>query len=105
MIRTSDPTIQVTPPSPTKIDDDNKKHGKEINCTDESTYTIEGHEETKRQFSIMIEKGFAKFCWLIAYTPKRCRYDPESPPKFNMALNLLFAFVSCIFLVVIAGNF
>ncbi|CAD6447145.1 5a1d9107-365e-4f9d-8236-acfb38a09c5e [Sclerotinia trifoliorum] len=98
MIRTSDPIIQVTPPSPTEIDDDNKKHGKDTNCTHESTSSMDGHEETKRQFSIMIEKGFANFCWLIAYTPKRCRYDPESPPKFNMALNLLFAF-ACTFTV------
>ncbi|ROV87729.1 hypothetical protein VMCG_10594 [Cytospora schulzeri] len=28
---------------------------------------------------------------LLTWTPRRCRYDPDSPPKFNLALNLLFA--------------
>ncbi|KUI62359.1 Putative uncharacterized transporter YgaY [Cytospora mali] len=28
---------------------------------------------------------------LLTWTPKRCRYDPDSPPKFSLALNLLFA--------------
>ncbi|KAI4123831.1 MAG: hypothetical protein LQ341_007143, partial [Variospora aurantia] len=29
---------------------------------------------------------------VLSYTPKRCRYDPANPPKFSIALNLLFAF-------------
>lgn len=29
---------------------------------------------------------------IIFYTPKRCRYDPASPPRFSTPLNLLFAF-------------
>jgi len=29
---------------------------------------------------------------IITYTPRRCRWDPDSPPKFSMALNVLFAF-------------
>ncbi|KAJ8058335.1 hypothetical protein OCU04_012527 [Sclerotinia nivalis] len=99
MIRTSDLTIEATPPSPPKTDvDDNENHGKHINYTHESTSTVEGHDEKKQQFSIMIENCFAKFWGLITYTPKRCRYDPESPPKFSMALNLLFAF-ACTFTV------
>lgn len=28
----------------------------------------------------------------LFYTPKRCRYDPDNPPKFSIGLNLLFAF-------------
>lgn len=31
---------------------------------------------------------------IITWMPKNCRYDPDKPPKFNLALNLLFAFVS-----------
>ena len=27
---------------------------------------------------------------LISYTPKRCRWDPDNPPKFTLALNVLF---------------
>ena len=30
---------------------------------------------------------------VILWAPQRCRYDEESPPRFTMALNLLFAFV------------
>ena len=29
---------------------------------------------------------------IINYTPKRCRYNPDKPFEFSMALNLLFAF-------------
>ena len=32
---------------------------------------------------------------LITWTPKRCRYDPNSPPRFSMALNFLFGFAAC----------
>lgn len=31
---------------------------------------------------------------LVTWVPKNCRYDPQGPPKFNLALNLLFALVS-----------
>lgn len=30
----------------------------------------------------------------LVWMPKRCRWDPVDPPKFNMGLNFLFAFVS-----------
>ncbi|KAG9690158.1 MFS general substrate transporter, partial [Aureobasidium melanogenum] len=29
---------------------------------------------------------------VITYTPPRCRWDPEKPPAFSMALNVLFGF-------------
>jgi predicted MFS family arabinose efflux permease len=29
---------------------------------------------------------------IITWTPPNCRWDPENPPKFSMALNVLFAF-------------
>jgi predicted MFS family arabinose efflux permease len=32
---------------------------------------------------------------LLSYTPRRCRYDPNKPPGFSMALNILFAFAAC----------
>lgn len=31
---------------------------------------------------------------IINYTPKRCRYDPDRPFEFSMALNLLFSFAA-----------
>jgi predicted MFS family arabinose efflux permease len=33
---------------------------------------------------------------ILLYTPKRCRWDPENPPKFNLALNLLFGVAACV---------
>ena len=32
---------------------------------------------------------------ILSYTPKRCRWDPEDPPRFSMALNVLFSFAAC----------
>ena len=29
----------------------------------------------------------------LSWTPRTCRYDPENPPKFSLAMNFLFAFV------------
>ena len=29
---------------------------------------------------------------IISWTPPNCRWDPDKPPKFSMALNILFAF-------------
>ena len=41
------------------------------------------------------KNGFARACWrLVTWTPKRCRWNPDDPPKFSMTLNLIFAFVS-----------
>jgi hypothetical protein len=39
-------------------------------------------------------------CWdIVSWTPPRCRWDPENPPKFSMSLNLLFGFVGiCLFM-------
>ena len=40
--------------------------------------------------------GVGRRVWrVVSWTPKRCRWDPADPPRFNMGLNLLFGFVSC----------
>lgn len=45
------------------------------------------------------DNGSARTCWtLIMWIPKRCRWDPDDPPKFTMTLNLVFAFVSALLL-------
>ncbi len=33
-----------------------------------------------------------RFVDTIYWVPPNCRWDPEEPPKFSMALNILFAF-------------
>ncbi|PBP26953.1 MFS multidrug transporter-like protein [Diplocarpon rosae] len=43
----------------------------------------------------MRDNDSARKIWeLVSWTPERCRWDPESPPEFSMALNLLFAFAA-----------
>ncbi|KAI9843140.1 MAG: hypothetical protein M1837_006593 [Sclerophora amabilis] len=37
----------------------------------------------------------ARIWRFINYTPRRCRYDPNEPYRFSMALNLLFGFAGC----------
>jgi len=32
---------------------------------------------------------------ILSWTPPMCRWDPDNPPKFSMALNVLFAFAGC----------
>jgi hypothetical protein len=31
----------------------------------------------------------------LSWTPPRCRWDPDKPPQFSMALNVLFGFAAC----------
>ncbi|KAI9051122.1 hypothetical protein LZ554_005225 [Drepanopeziza brunnea f. sp. 'monogermtubi'] len=49
--------------------------------------------DEKRRFARVRDNEFASKIWrVVSWTPKRCRWDPDSPPKFGLALNLLFAF-------------
>ena len=51
--------------------------------------------DEKGYFAQIKEHEFSKKFWnFVTWTPKRCRWDPEDPPKFSMGLNLLFGFVS-----------
>jgi hypothetical protein len=51
--------------------------------------------DEKGRFAKFKDHQYARACWnLVTWTPKRCRWDPESPPQFSMGLNLLFGFVS-----------
>jgi len=57
-----------------------------------STSTI---SSGKKFFARIKDQEFAKKSWkVLTWTPKRCSWDPEDPPKFGMGLNLLFGFVS-----------
>ena len=59
----------------------------------ESTSTRSVDE--KRRFAQVRDSELARKCWtIVTWTPRRCRWDPDNPPKFSMALNLLFGFVS-----------
>lgn len=65
--------------------------GQDLNHDSPSTRSA----DEKPRFSQLRNNEFARRCWeVLTWTPKRCRWDPDDPPKFNMALNLLFGFVS-----------
>ena len=55
-------------------------------------------DDEKRRFTQIRDSDTFRKIWnVVSWTPKRCRWDPESPPKFSMGLNLLFGFVSGVF--------
>jgi hypothetical protein len=67
-----------------------------------SESTSVGSSNKEKLFAHIRKNEFAGRVWtFVTWTPKRCRWDPEDPPKFSMALNLLFGFVSDSFLSVV----
>ncbi|KAG4440001.1 hypothetical protein IFR05_004515 [Cadophora sp. M221] len=51
--------------------------------------------DDNKRFARVRDNDVAKRIWrIVSWTPKRCRWDPESPPKFSMGLNLLFGFAA-----------
>lgn len=57
----------------------------------------EGDDKTRPRFQLR-SIAFLKGCWkVVIWTPPRCRWNPEDPPKFSLGLNLLFGFVSGFF--------
>jgi hypothetical protein len=51
------------------------------------------HDNDNDNKSTTANSRYAKFWCLydaVTYTPKRCRWDPVEPPRFNIWLNLLF---------------
>lgn len=82
--------IVATPLSPDDMSGQKEESGETIIDS-----PSDGSLDEKRRFSQVRDNAFARRCWeIITWTPKRCRWDPDNPPKFNMALNLLFGFVS-----------
>lgn len=94
--------------SPREVDDENevesgipplssvvRSEGKLDSDKDAIESTSTRSLDEKRRFAQVRSNEFARKFWtFITWTPKRCRWDPENPPKFSMALNLLFGFVS-----------
>jgi hypothetical protein len=72
----------------TARDEVNEKH--EVVANNSSSDTS---RDEKRRFPRLRENDRARTFWrVVSWTPKSCRWDPESPPKFSMSLNLLFGF-------------
>ena len=67
--------------------------------TSEKESPDESHEISKSPDVVNDDSNGEAPLWrkildLLTYTPKRCRYDPDKPPSFSMALNLLFGFAA-----------
>jgi hypothetical protein len=66
--------------------------------TASATVTSTAEEEARQDASSKVESSWAvKFDRIytrFTYTPPICRYDPSKPPRFSLALNVLFAFAS-----------
>jgi hypothetical protein len=63
----------------------------------ESVRTGEADEVVEKGGRFGNNGALKKAVWdFVTWTPRRCRYDAEKPPKFSMSLNFLFAFVSLI---------
>src|ERR1700709_1881944 len=68
---------------------------KESESSDANGFTPTEGSSKETQSNGLLNNAFFSKCWvIISWTPKRCRWDPENAPKFSLALNLLFAFVS-----------
>jgi hypothetical protein len=58
-----------------------------------STPTVAQHGgSTESTKGSRIPAPLWKMYRIISWTPPNCRWNPENPPKFSMALNVLFAF-------------
>lgn len=66
-----------------------------LTASEESKEPASTTSDERKSLSQGKDYGFASSCWRwITWTPKRCRWDPDSPPTFSLFLNLLFGFVS-----------
>lgn len=78
-----------------KMETDDKLDASRVeNAADTDTadsVTLEGSEGSQRKDRWATVRTTYHF---LSWTPKSCRYDPESPPKFTLTMNFLFAFVS-----------
>jgi hypothetical protein len=69
------------------------KNGKLPEDANDSAST--GSSNEKGHFAKIRDYHYFRACWnFVTWTPKRCKWDPQSPPQFRMGLNLLFGFVS-----------
>lgn len=86
-------------PSPAVEEKASSKRGNNADAKEPIPEAIEDEKKGMRENELGM-----KIWKFVTWTPKRCRWDPEKPPKFNMALNLLFGFVSLTILYLRRGE-
>lgn len=92
---TAENHVDAVEPPPLSIASDprSEKNNEAEDANGGSVPTRESEE--KGRLAQLLDNEVSRKVWaIISWTPKRCRWDPEDPPKFSLALNLLFAFVS-----------
>jgi hypothetical protein len=79
----------LQPTSESGVDGGRKQH--ETKEIPSDGHGVERVSSTSSRENEVLQRLWKRLTW----SPKRCRWDPENPPKFSMGLNLLFGFVSC----------
>jgi hypothetical protein len=65
---------------------------------DANASTLTRSSDEKGRLAKIKDHKYVRACWgFMTWTPERCRWNPESPPKFSLGLNLLFGFVSILY--------
>jgi hypothetical protein len=81
----------------TRVGSEQKSNG--LENANASTSTRSSDE--KGPLSKIANHHYIRACWdFMTWTPTRCRWDPESPPKFSLGLNVLFGFVSILLFLI-----
>ncbi|KAK6341123.1 hypothetical protein TWF696_008212 [Orbilia brochopaga] len=55
---------------------------------------VGGSKNTTGSTHVWLRRGVDRMAAVAGYVPTRCRYDPEKQFRFNMAVNMLFAFAA-----------
>lgn len=80
----------------TRSSQDNNKISQILSPQAESAdNSNDGHDEAAPSTSfskLWVKIQHSKIYQVLSWTPPRCRWDPEKPPTFSMAMNCLFAF-------------
>ncbi|KAH6695434.1 membrane protein [Plectosphaerella plurivora] len=84
-------TPNPSPSPPVGDTKDSKLQEPTTSSTDEDQATL-----TEPEAGASRPKAFQRIAFLIAWAPKRLRYDPENPPAFGYWLNLLYAISSTV---------
>ncbi|MCJ1441391.1 MAG: hypothetical protein MMC23_001877 [Stictis urceolatum] len=67
----------------------------ELKIDDAKNKTAEDKKMNGERTSSSPSSIWQRVLSVLLYTPERCRWDPDKPIEFSMALNLLFAFAAC----------
>lgn len=88
------PTVQTSPTghlNPISENADNRDSEIRIRGSEEANISSENYSDTTKSSS-SLGIILRRFLDVLNWVPPSCRYDPENPREFTLALNLLFGF-------------